>query len=126
MTCNHINADGSVCGIKSIHNNKCIRHINQSCVICQEVVTTRNTFSTRRLKCGHAYHTQCLMSWLSTEDAQATCPTCREDLSDMDLVIFKNKIEDNLREKYRATIDCYELDIRRLNSTIDFLRDARR
>ena len=124
--CTHVSECGKECGIKAIHGERCIRHINQSCVICQEDVTTRNTFSTRRLKCGHAYHTLCLMNWLSTDGIHPTCPTCREDISDMDLVVFKSKIEDNMRAKYKDAIDSTELEIRRLNSTINFLRSARR
>ena len=123
--CTHI-VDGVECGVRAIHGDKCIRHINQSCVICQEDVTTRNTFSTRRLKCGHAYHTTCLMNWLSTDGYDPTCPTCREDISDMDLVVFKTKVEDNMRARYKDALESNDLEIQRLQTTIELLRIARR
>lgn len=112
------------CGVKVVYGNRCIRHINQVCVICHEDVSTRNTFSTRRLNCGHAYHTKCLMNWIATDGAQPICPTCREDISDMDIVVFKNKVEDNIRDKYKDAIDSYEQEIARLRETIELIHKA--
>ena len=111
------------CGVKAIYGGRCIRHTDQICVICQEHVATRNTFSTRRLKCGHAYHTTCLMNWLVAHDS---CPTCREDLEYMDIVHFKRNVEDNLRIKYKDAIDSLELEINWLRATIEMQRNWKR
>ena len=29
-------------------------------------------------RCGHAFHIQCIMKWLSQESAENSCPICRQ------------------------------------------------
>ena len=45
---------------------------NIECTICLESEGTLVPTT-----CGHKFHTNCLMEWLSTHD---TCPVCRHDL----------------------------------------------
>lgn len=30
-------------------------------------------------KCGHAFHLQCVSTWLSSQNSTPTCPTCRAE-----------------------------------------------
>ena len=41
------------------------------CFICAKMFSN---LSSRVLKCGHKFHTQCLTQW---ENKQRTCPLCR-------------------------------------------------
>lgn len=44
-----------------------------SCIICRDKLTT----TSKVLRCGHIFHTECLKNWAVV---QQTCPTCRADL----------------------------------------------
>lgn len=43
-----------------------------SCTVCLDEVTALQ--SAVRLECGHTFHAECIMSWLSHN---TTCPNCR-------------------------------------------------
>ena len=30
-------------------------------------------------KCGHAFHLQCVSTWLQSQSSTPTCPTCRQE-----------------------------------------------
>lgn len=45
----------------------------ESCIICRDKLTT----TSKVLRCGHIFHTECLKNWAVV---QQTCPTCRADL----------------------------------------------
>ena len=44
------------------------------CAICQDAITTN---AARIRHCGHAYHRNCLVTWLSMS---VRCPVCRHDI----------------------------------------------
>lgn len=48
------------------------KSIGDECSICQEEYTDGETLA--ELKCRHAYHEECLLSWVKTN---AVCPICR-------------------------------------------------
>ncbi|MCH9631670.1 MAG: hypothetical protein S4CHLAM37_16950 [Chlamydiia bacterium] len=48
---------------------------NDDCTICMG----ENTGEALKVKCGHIFHDACIKPWLAK---QATCPLCREDLSE--------------------------------------------
>jgi hypothetical protein len=47
----------------------------EECSICQEIMMEGNTVL--KLSCRHAYHTQCVETWL---ERQNTCPMCRNEM----------------------------------------------
>jgi hypothetical protein len=95
--------------------------MNNECSICQEKVGKRNSYKTRKLQCGHFFHSNCLLTWLSTDGATNTCPICREKLDDIDVVVFKDRVEENLRRKYLDAMKTYDMEIDMLRQTIALL-----
>ncbi|CAE7338808.1 sip3, partial [Symbiodinium natans] len=53
------------------------RPADEDCVICLGGCSGEET-SWRRLKCGHRFHHDCLMSWLKKA---FRCPVCRLDVN---------------------------------------------
>eukprot|EP00794_Sanderia_malayensis_P011172 gene11172-12347_t len=45
----------------------------EPCIICYEDM--HHTSGTKKLQCGHVFHTECIRRWLKE---QRTCPTCRD------------------------------------------------
>ena len=80
-----------------------------------EDVPSTNSAKNKRLSCGHAFHFNCIMRWFVTSDE---CPTCRRSQTGDPLVVFKSKVEDELRKKYRDAIRSLESENRRLNHTL--------
>ena len=93
------------CKGKIIRDGKCCRHLVQECSICFENVKSTNTVGTKRLTCGHSYHRDCILEWFITSDE---CPVCREKQPDDPFIIFKLKVEDELRKKYKDAIESLE------------------
>ena len=89
----------------------CSRHLKQTCSICFEQVPSTNSAKTKRLSCGHAFHIDCILNWFVNSDI---CPICRKSQTKDLFISFKNKIEDEMRRKYRDAIMSYEHEIRRL------------
>ena len=50
-----------------------------SCSICTSDFELREKVTA--LRCGHAYHTDCIMKWLTDH---STCPVCRQNVSSWD------------------------------------------
>lgn len=101
-----MNCKWKTCTNCVLRDNYCTRHLKQVCMICFETVPSTNSARTKRLSCGHAYHLRCIIKWFETSD---DCPMCRQTQYNDDLVIFKNNIENAMREKYKAAIRSYEL-----------------
>ena len=114
------------CKGKIILNGMCCRHVKQQCSICLENVGSTNTVSTKRLTCGHSYHVDCILNWFITSNE---CPVCRVKQVDDSLVLFKEKVENELREKYRDAIESLQNEVMELQmaqmvlTTIGFERD---
>jgi hypothetical protein len=96
------------CKGKIVLDGKCCRHLTQQCSICLENVGSTNTIATKRLTCGHAYHTDCILNWFITSDE---CPVCRTKQLEDPLILFKLKVEDELRQKYKDAIHSFEREI---------------
>lgn len=45
---------------------------DSTCIICLEEIN-----KAKKLKCGHAFHLNCLRRWL---EENVACPTCRENI----------------------------------------------
>ena len=114
------------CKGKIILDGMCCRHVKQQCSICLENVGSTNTVSTKRLTCGHSYHVDCILNWFITSNE---CPVCRVKQVDDSLVLFKEKVENELREKYRDAIESLQNEVMELQmaqmvlTTIGFERD---
>ena len=98
------------CKWKTCKNNilmdgYCSRHLKQSCAICFEMVPSTNSSKHKRLNCGHDFHFNCLIQWFIESN---DCPVCRKEHNHDPIIKFKNKIENNLRLKYRDAIRSLE------------------
>ena len=112
-TCKHVGASGKRCANTVLMNDYCIRHLKQKCAICFEEVSSTNSNNSKRLTCGHAFHSKCIFEWfVSSND----CPVCRTEQGKDPLIRFKTKVEENIRAKYRDSILSYEMEISRLRN----------
>ena len=96
------------CKNKVLRDNLCCRHLKQKCSVCLEDVGSMNTATTKRLECGHSYHLNCILTWFITSDE---CPICRCEQSKDPLIVFKNKIQDEMRAKYKDAIESMEHEV---------------
>ena len=56
-----------------------IPELNEECSICYNIYDKNE--SSGKLKCGHFYHTRCILKWLKTS---VTCPLCRCNVIECD------------------------------------------
>ena len=93
------------CKNKIFRDDLCCRHLKQQCSVCLEDVGSINTANTKRLSCGHSYHINCILNWFVTSNE---CPVCRSNQDNDLLINFKDKVEDNMRAKYKDAIKSLE------------------
>ena len=110
MTC----CSHSGCKNVILMDSFCNRHLKQKCSICFEQVRSANSPNTKRLHCGHSFHLDCILEWFVQSDE---CPVCRQVQKNDKLLKFKQKVQHELREKYKDAIRTYENELRRLRST---------
>lgn len=85
MSCGALTKSGNPCK----NNKNCHLHKNQGeedkCSICLNSI--RKTRGTRKLGCGHMFHTSCLGEWKKV--GKHTCPICRKkfDVSQFNVTI---------------------------------------
>jgi hypothetical protein len=98
-------------------DEKCCNHLKQQCSICLEMVSSMNSSKTKRLLCGHSFHYECISEWFVVSDI---CPVCRYRSCYMEepLLKYKNRIEDNLRNKYKDVLESNQTEIRRLEENL--------
>lgn len=89
----------------------CVRHLKQRCSICLEDISSINTKNNKRLTCGHAFHTKCIVKWFVTSDV---CPSCRTPQTNDVFIFYKKMVEEELRKKYKEAIRSLESENRRL------------
>lgn len=89
-------------------DDKCKYHTKQKCAVCFEDVKSTNTQNSKVLSCNHSFHPECITTWFTTSDL---CPTCRKPQTKDPLIIFKTKVEDNIREKYKDAIESLEEEL---------------
>jgi len=105
MNCTSLTLNGRKCKRPALIDGKCCIHHAQTCAICLETVPSLNSTATRRLSCTHAFHTTCIMTWYETSDE---CPVCRTEQDTDPIIIFKRRVEDGIRIKYRDAIRSLE------------------
>ena len=114
--CTHVPfASTSACGKPVLMDGLCCRHIRQKCAVCFEPVGSINTVATKRLTCGHAFHAACITDWFVES---SDCPTCRKPQTEDPLVIFKQKVENNIREKFHDAMRSMEAEVEHLRDTL--------
>lgn len=96
------------CKNKVFRDGLCYRHLKQKCSVCLEDVGSTNTATTKRLSCGHSYHLDCILTWYVTSDE---CPVCRCAQNTDPYIVFKHKIEDDMRTKYKDAIRSMEREV---------------
>jgi hypothetical protein len=96
-------------------DGRCCVHHSQTCAVCLELVGSLNSKATKRLSCAHAFHTSCILTWFETSDE---CPVCRTEQDTDPLIVFKKRVEDTIRVKYRDAI-------RSLQNEVNVLRMRR-
>lgn len=112
--CSWITSSGKKCKNNVLMDTFCSRHLKQKCSICLEPVRSLNSAQTKKLKCGHAFHMECILNWFKNAEA---CPTCRNSQHNDPLIKFKISVEDEIREKYLQVNKSLEQEIRRLIDT---------
>ena len=106
MNCSSVTLSGKKCKKLAFQDGKCHAHLSQTCAVCLE--ETKRT--DKKLKCKHVFHTKCIMKWFETS---IECPLCKMEQDDDPIVIFKQNVEENIREKYRDAIKSLELEVAR-------------
>ena len=106
MNCSSVTLSGAKCKKKASQDGKCLAHLSQTCAVCLEL-TKRND---KKLKCKHVFHTKCIMTWFETS---IECPQCRMEQDDDPIIVFRNHVEGNMREKYRDAIRSLEAEVAR-------------
>jgi len=62
-----------------------------SCPICMDAIVARVTGETRT-SCGHSFHFQCLVSWMSV-GTRKTCPVCRAEPSEKEKIVLEGPMD---------------------------------
>jgi len=58
-----------------------------TCPICMDAIVARLTGETRT-SCGHSFHFQCIVSWMSG-GTRKTCPVCRAEPSEKERIVLE-------------------------------------
>ena len=107
--CTHILQSGIQCKLNAKDDQKCCkRHTHHTCPVCFEIVGTADK---KTLMCKHTFHMNCILTWFVEGD---TCPVCRVSQQDTELIIFREQIQESMRQKYKDAIDSLESDLRQL------------
>ena len=113
--CSWVTISGRKCKNNVLMDDFCSRHLKQKCSICWEQVRSLNSANTKKLKCGHAFHIDCILTWYITSDK---CPTCRATQEKDPIIIFKENVQDDIRKKYVEVNESLEDEIHVLNDTV--------
>jgi hypothetical protein len=101
------------CSNSVLMDGLCSRHLKQKCSICWEMVPSTNSARAKRLRCGHAFHLDCILDWF-VECDPPRCPICRKEVVNDSLIKFKNSIEQRIRIKYRDAIRSLQKELREI------------
>jgi hypothetical protein len=67
-----------------------------ACPICMDAIVARVTGETRT-SCGHSFHFQCLVSWMSV-GTRKTCPVCRSEPSEKERIVLEGPVDEGVYE----------------------------
>jgi hypothetical protein len=62
-----------------------------TCPICMDAIVARVTGETMT-SCGHSFHFQCLVSWMSV-GTDKTCPVCRAEPSEKERIVLERCLD---------------------------------
>lgn len=108
MPCTSLTITGRKCRKPVLLDDKCCVHHVEPCSICLENVLSINSKSSKRLNCGHSFHTNCIIRWYESSNE---CPTCRREQLDDPLIILKMATEERMRLLYVEAIRSLERQI---------------
>ena len=110
--CIHVTRKGSRCSFRSKQNGYCLKHVKESCPICFETIQSGDKHT---LSCEHKFHRQCMVQWYVESNV---CPICRAEQKD-ELLEFKEKVKENMRQLYKDAIDSSDREIERLRRILN-------
>lgn len=67
-----------------------------TCPICMDAIVAHVTGETRT-SCGHSFHFQCLVGWMSV-GTRKTCPVCRAEPSEKERIVLKGSMDSVVHE----------------------------
>jgi len=62
-----------------------------TCPICMDAIVAHVTGETRT-SCGHSFHFQCLVGWMSV-GTRKTCPVCRAEPSEKERIVLEGSMD---------------------------------
>ena len=113
--CKWLTPSGTRCKNNVLMDGFCTRHLKQRCTICFEDVKSTNSPTTKRLQCGHSFHISCILQWFVTSNE---CPVCRKQQKKDSFLQFKERVEENMRQKYKDALRSNEQEITRLREAL--------
>ena len=106
--CSWVTEAGTKCKNVVLMDGFCSRHLKQKCSICWDQVRSTNSANTKRLSCGHSFHLNCILQWFVKSNE---CPVCRQEQIKDPIILYKEKIQEELREIYRDAMKTYEVEL---------------
>jgi len=113
MSGNDLTCNWKKCSNVALRDGYCTRHLKQKCLICFESVPSTNSAKHKRLKCGHAFHFDCIIRWYVESDV---CPVCRQEQVHDPLIQYKKKIEKKMRKIYKDAIVSLQSELRQISN----------
>ena len=107
-TCKWVTNTGNKCKNNVLMDEFCSRHLKQKCSVCWENVRSTNSSNTKRLSCGHSFHLNCILNWFIKSNE---CPVCRQEQIKDPFILYKEKIQEDLRDIYRDAMKTYEIEL---------------
>ena len=92
---------------------------NECCTICLEDHVPGELAA--RLPCGHLFHKDCVVEWLSRH---CVCPVCRYELPTYSVVYERTRREHNREGGRRVRVRKRELDAMNIRALLDVLKAA--
>lgn len=95
QVCGAATVTGATCKHKpGFGHTKCWLHRGPQCSVCLGTIVP--TSGTRKLPCGHEFHSKCIERWKRTCHGDPTCPMCREpfDLPTYRCRLIIEKVDD--------------------------------
>lgn len=105
--CIHVTKKGSRCSFRQKRDGYCLKHVKEKCPICFELIQNDGMHV---LSCGHKFHRSCMLSWYAESNV---CPICRNEQKD-EILDFKEKVKENMRNLYRDALESNDREIQRL------------
>ena len=86
------------------------RRVPNCCAICLCSYATGETivWNSRKL-CQHAFHSECMIHWLTKMRDGTPCPCCRQEFTDIPMIPQRRKETTTTTAQYRVPINLIDL-----------------